>query len=343
MLEETYEVLARKRNGLSKEVDGLRKLSKEAELKGHWNSAKFDEKKVPIGAEDGSANHIKYRGFALYAVNALALTYDGQVEEHSASDIGILELYRIEERLALYRAIFEFKVALKALSHAKILLLDGSLSSDLGSPKHPGGDLSKAEKEEVLAFLPEVEKRLMKEQLVAEKLSEEFKEKRIEKTIYLEYLEYLACIFRLLEVGIDKVVGVSKTSTRSSLIDGLPDLAVYERMSRESGFSGLKHEPFSYKFRRRFPAYDEFFNSLVFTSCYARLVDGKGVLLIEIPREVDDGRVINILEEMSAISVDGYPYPLRKAHREVVITSKDMRMISNSLGLIAKTGREVLK
>ncbi|MFQ5815825.1 MAG: DNA double-strand break repair nuclease NurA [Candidatus Hydrothermarchaeaceae archaeon] len=342
MLEATYEVLARKRNCLRQEVDGLLGLSKEAVSKGHWNSARFNEKRVSISAEDGSANHISYKGFILYAVNALAILYDGHVEEFSASDIGILEPYRIEERLALYRSIFEIKVALEALDHSKILLLDGSMSSDLGTPKYPGMDLNSKEKEEVLALLPEVEKKLTEEHLVAKGLSGEFKEKRTEKTLFLEYLEYLACLVRLLEGGMDKVVGVSKTSTRTSLIEGLPDVAVYERISGKSGYSELKKEPLASKFRRRFFAHDEFLNSIVFTSCYARLVDGKGVLFIEMPKEVDEGDVVDILEKMRAVSVDGYPYPLRKAHREVVITNRDMRVIKNSIGLTAKTGREVL-
>jgi NurA-like 5'-3' nuclease len=203
-------------------------------------------------------------------------------------------------------------------------------------------NLNSREREEVLAILPEVEKRLMDMHLAARELSGVFDDKRTEKALFLEYLEYLACLSRLLERGLDKVVGVSKTSTRASLLGSLPDVAVYSRISKEPGFSDLMREPFASKFRRRFPAYDEFFNSIVFTSCYTRLVAGKGVLLIEIPREVDEDVVLDILEGMRGVSVDGYPYPLRKAHREVVITNRDMRVISNSLGLLAKTGREVL-
>ncbi len=343
MLEATYEVLAKKRHGLRQEVDAFLAPSKKAELKGLWKSIRFNEKKIPIGAEDGSANHISYKGFVLYAVNSLAVVYDGHAKEYCASDIGILEPHLIEDRLALCRSILEFKVALKALPHSDIFLLDGSLSSDLGSPKFPGGELNSKEKQEVLALLPEVEARLTEERLIARELSKEFKENRIAKTIFLEYLEYLACIVRLLEEGLDKIIGISKTSTRASLIEGLPDISIYERLSKESGFSELKREPLASKFRRRFPAYDEFLNSVVFTSCYARLVDGKGVLLVEIPREIGEDEVVNILEGIKAVSVDGYPYPLRKAHKEVVITNRDMQVISNSLGLIAKTGREVLK
>lgn len=342
MLEETYEVIARKRESIRSEIDGLLKPSDAATIKESWKSVGINEKKIPIGAEDGSANHISYRGFALYAVNALAVVYDGQVKEYKASDVGIIEPYCIEDRLALYRSIFEIKSALRALEHSGLFLIDGSLSSDLGTPKHTGLELSSADKEEVLAFLPVVEERLTQVPLVASELAVKFNEKRVEKTVFLEYIEYLVSLARLLENGMDKLVGVSKTSTKASIIEGLPDMALYERSSREAGFSELKKEPLSSKLLRRFPVYDEFLNSLVFTSCYARLVDGKGVLMIELPMEANEGEVLEVLKGMRSVSVDGYPFPLRKAHREVVITNRDMRILSNSLGLFAKTGREVL-
>ncbi|MEE8167964.1 MAG: DNA double-strand break repair nuclease NurA [Candidatus Hydrothermarchaeales archaeon] len=344
MLDTTYEVLAKKREALKAKAEGLLHLEDADELRKMWRSTEFQEQKVTIGAEDGSINYRCYKSFVLYAVNALALVYDGNIREFEGSDVDLLHPYRVEQRLALYRSIFELKTSLQALDTSELFLIDGSLSSDLGTPKDFDFELNAKEKEEVLSLLPELEKHAgeIGVAIAAHGFAEQFKEKKHEKLAFLEYLEYLFCLERLFEKGMGKLVGVSKTSSKTSLMGELPDMAVFEKLVKESGYSEPLQEPLVSKLFRKFPAYDEFFNSLVFTSFYARLEDGKGVLLIEIPREVGEGEVVQILEKIRSTSVEGYPYLLRKAHRKVVISNKDIQGIFNSLGLLAKTGREVL-
>ena len=50
-----------------------------------------------------------------------------------------------------------------------------------------------------------------------------------------------------------------------------------------------------------------------------------------------------ILNNLNSISVDGYPYILKKAHDEVVIKQRDMDSIMKELGIFEKTGRDMLE
>ena len=65
--------------------------------------------------------------------------------------------------------------------------------------------------------------------------------------------------------------------------------------------------------------------------------------MLEVPREIDKSQLEELLERISYTSVDGYPYLLKKAHKDVVIRNSDMDRITGGLGIIEKTGREVLK
>lgn len=168
-------------------------------------------------------------------------------------------------------------------------------------------------------------------------------ERKFEKIMFLEYLEFLSSLGRLLEKGIGKLVGISKLSTRSSFMENTPDIAVFEEISKKQGYSRPEYEPLTSQVMGKFPVYDELFKSLVFTTFYARFEDRKGVFLLEVPREIDEEEVLEILCRIKSTCVDGYPYFLTKAHKSVVITNKDVENIFTSLGIHAKTGREVLE
>jgi NurA-like 5'-3' nuclease len=92
----------------------------------------------------------------------------------------------------------------------------------------------------------------------------------------------------------------------------------------------------------RFPILDEEFKKLNFTIFYTRLQERKNVLKFEVPYKIEEDRMIEILENIKYISTDGYPYLLKKAHREAIMRRKDIEHLVKLFGLVERTGREML-
>jgi NurA-like 5'-3' nuclease len=338
MLDTTYEAFAAKRRKIKTRIDELKRRGSLNKYSDRWRISELKPLERIIGAEDGSANHKKYKSIVFYAANALALIYDGKLKGFKCADIDILYPYRdVENRLAIYRSILELKASLQALDKADLFLIDGSIFSDLVSNRGIETGLSREDVGEVLELLPELEA-ADGAAIASKELAGELKGS-MDKIIFLEYLEYLSCLQKLLERGHDKLVGISKTSSRAELDEGIPDIAIFEEITRDSGYSKPTSDSLVWK---KFPIYEDFFRSFVFTTCYARLEDKKGVLMVEFPREILEEEVEEALRAIRSTSVMGYPYPLRKAHREVVITNREMQKFALSLGIVEKTGREVL-
>ncbi|WP_456475303.1 DNA double-strand break repair nuclease NurA, partial [Candidatus Pyrohabitans sp.] len=239
----------------------------------------------------------------------------------------------LTERLDIYRATLELKAALAAVEEVELFLLDGSLHSSLTAPK-PWWRFMR--KEEVLSYIPLLEES-DEPKLLSREIAEDFHAEAYQ-VMLLEHLEYLVAIQKLIKRGKNKVVGVAKTSTDSSLNMCIPDIAVFEEITSSAGYSTPRYK----SIEMHYPIYNHFFRKLVFTTFYARLERGKGMLMIELPREAKEGEIPELLAKLRGISVDGYPYPLRKAHKRVVITARDMERFAISLGISEKTGREAL-
>lgn len=343
MLNITYETFAKNRAKLKKRIQLLREEKTLKKYEKHWHPLDLKEKKACIGAEDGSINHKKYKSILLYAVNASAPVYNGKIKESQFSDIDILYPYReIKDRLDIYRTIFEFKASLKVIDEVDIFLIDGSIYSDLVAPRNLGAGLSKKERIEVMEYLPEIEN-TEEVEITSKRLAHGIKSpNRFQKIAFLEYLEYISTLKRFIEKGRDKVIGVSKTASTSSFGEGLPDIAVFDEISNEPGFGfALEKEKI---LQKKFPIYEEFFASYVpfFKYFYARLEKGKGVLMMEVPRDIKEKEIVEMLCKIRSTSVDGYPYLLRRAHKDVVITNKDIEKFAVSLGINDLTGREAL-
>jgi NurA-like 5'-3' nuclease len=337
MLDATYETFAKKRQTIRRKIQKLKTRSTLSNYREQWHPLEPEPRSRVVGAEDGSANHRKYRSLVFYAVNALALVCDDGIKEYKYSDVDLLYPYRdVENRLGIYRSILEVKASLQALDRAELFLIDGSIFSDLVTMRAPEG-LSRKETQEVVELLPELE--TSDAAIASKKLAGKVRGgNRLEKLVFLEYLEYLSALQRLLEKGYGKLVGISKTSTRAELGEGIPDMAVFEEVTSEPGFS----EPYSKLLNKSFPVYEDFFRSFVFTTCYARFEERRNVFMVEFPREIKKKKIRECLSAISATCVAGYPYPLRKAHREVVIGDRDMQRFALALGIAEKTGREVL-
>jgi NurA-like 5'-3' nuclease len=343
MLNITYETFARNRAALRDRIRALREERRLKKYHRRWRALDLKEKKAKIGAEDGSINHKKYKSIVLYAVNASAPVYNGKIAESQFSDIDILYPYRaIKDRLDIYRTIFEFKASLRVIDKVDIFLIDGSIYSDLVVPRNLGVGLSEKERKEVMELLPEIEKSSEVE-ITSKRLAKDIKgPNRFNKIAFLEYLEYISTLKRFIEKGANKVIGVSKTASASSFEEGMPDIAVFDEISTEPGFGFAKER--EKILQKKFPIYEEFFTSYVpfFKYFYARLEKGKGVLMMEAPWDIKEKEIVDLLSKIHSISVEGYPYLLRKAHKDVVITNRDIEKFAQSLGINELTGREAL-
>ncbi len=310
-----------------------------------WIEKEIKEgEKVPIAACDGSYNFKEFRGFTIYAVTSEALVFDEKLKSIKACDIDILYPYKFtKERLRFYMHIFETKALLKALKHADIALLDGSIIGDIIRPLpfrlNPKSEVKNEIKKE---FLPKLEisngieissRKFFKE------IEERFEEKA-EAQSYLEYLEHLLCMKELLKNN-DKIVAIAKTSQATDYFkENIPDIAIFEKSTHKQGYSSPIYGSIDARLKRSFPILDDFFRNIQFTIFYARLEDRRNVLKFEIPKRISN--VEKLLEKIKRICVEGYPYLLKKAHNDVLISNKEMEKIVKAFGFFERTGREVL-
>ncbi|GCC11545.1 NurA domain protein [archaeon] len=336
MLQSTYEAFARKRKELQDYVGNLKSRTDFTVFRDEWRGVEIEAKESRAGAEDGSVNHRKYKSLVLYALNATSVIYDGKLRMDGIADIDFLYPYRyVRDRLSLYMTILEIKTALKHIKNIDILMLDGSIYADLLAPRELYS-LSMESRNKILSYLPDIER--SSNEIISKKIA---REDRLgnEEIFFLEYLEYLYSISALLEKGIKKVVGISKTSTDARVGYEIPDMAGFEEISSKEGFSKIYEKTVT----RNFPVYSNFFKSMFFSRFYSRLEDKKQVLMFEVPREITEKDAEHILERVKYFSIDGYPYLLRKAHREVVIGAKNIDSFASMIGITEKTGREALK
>ena len=160
---------------------------------------------------------------------------------------------------------------------------------------------------------------------------------------FLESLENLIALKYLLE-NKEKIIAISKTSSSNEIFHAnIPDMAILDGMTRKQGFSEPYHRKVTYKTKHDFPIENEFFRELWFTIFFARLDDNKNIIKIELPyytKDLDDIR--EVLKVLKSNSTEGYPFLLKKAHKDVVISNQDMNSLSKIIGFLDKSGREML-
>ena len=250
--------------------------------------------------------------------------------------------------------IFEIKTAIKTFNEFQIdyYMDDGSIMGDLIRPT-PLENISPEKKEIIINAVYDKLKGSFENidsNLSSFKYKEEFKELFEDEDIdeyelirYLEGLENLIALRHLLE-NRRKIIAISKTSSSNELFHAnIPDMAILDRFTKKEGFSKPYYRKVSYKVKHDFPIENEFFRNLGFTTVFARLADYKNIIKIEFPYYIDDeDEIKSILGVLKENSTDGYPYLLKKAHHDVVISNKDINSLSNVIGFIDKSGREML-
>lgn len=145
------------------------------------------------------------------------------------------------------------------------------------------------------------------------------------------YKSYLENLKKLIEKNREKLIAVSKTSTRNAIFGKkISDIAIYENLTSNPGYSIPEHI-----FLKNL--------SQAFTAFYARFEKNKSVVCVELPFSASEGEVKEAFEKIKSSTVNGYPYVLIKAHKKAEIKNKDMEKIISLLGIKRKTGREALK
>ena len=365
MLNSLYTEAIRKKGQLNEPVEEFKDTKIDIESNWREEEINADDSKKVIAAGDGSFNKRKYLSFNFYAVAAESLIYNPNTEPRLQT-IDSVELDMlphqsfIDDRLRNMMSIFELKTAIKTFNEFDIdyYLLDGSLLGDLIRPI-PVENRIDSDKKQLI--INRVHEKLKKEvensdlNISSYKFKEEFSElfndsdddMNIDENAlitFLESLENLLALKYLLE-NRKKIVSVSKTSSSNETFHAnIPDMAILDRFTKKQGFSKPYWRKVSNKVKHDFPIENEFFREIWFTIFFARLDDYKNIIKIELPYYTEDeDEIREILSDLKSNATEGYPYLLKKAHNDVVISNQDMYNLSNVIGFIDKSGREMLK
>ena len=360
MLDSLYQRALQKRDEINQKIsDDF--MDADVDPSQHWIPHKIeeDEGNCSIAAGDGSINKKNFMGFIFYAIDAECLVFNDKLMKIGSSEIDIIPHHDfVEDRLRNYMGIFEVKNALRALNEHEIkyLLFDGSIMGNLIRPIPMEKRLKAEIKDKIKKkYVPQLVKSLDSDLknsevgITSSQFAEEMEEFEdpVNAMIYLESIENLLVIKKLLE-NKRSVMGISKTSTNREYFKyKIPDMAIFDRYNREEGFSKPRNlRIFEDDFKREeFPVENDFFKGLTFTIFYVRLENHKNILKFELPYKVDETELDQIKKLLGTIknhSAEGYPLLLKKAHNDVVIKRKDLENLSKIIGFMEKSGREML-
>ncbi|MBR5504249.1 MAG: DNA double-strand break repair nuclease NurA [Methanobrevibacter sp.] len=361
MLNSLYTEAINKKGQLNEPIEEL--SESKIDLESKWNEEPIvpSKSKHILAAGDGSFNKKKYLNFNFYAVAAESLIYNPLKEKDRLSTIESVELdimphqSFVDDRLRNMMSIFEIRTAIKTFRDYEVdyYLDDGSILGDLIRPI-PLENISQDKKQLIIdAAYEKIKSKYenIDNEFSSFNFKEEFKELFDDEEIdeydlirYLESLENLIALKYLLENRM-KIIAISKTSSSNELFyANIPDMAILDALTRKEGFSKPYYRKVSNKIKHDFPIENEFFRNLGFTTVFARLKDNKNIIKIEFPYYIkdDEEKIKEILSVLKENSTEGYPYLLKKAHNDVVISNRDMANLSNVIGFIDKSGREML-
>ncbi len=342
MLAELLRVVAEKRAEL---LSRIRSVGIPAsEVRRLWVSYEPSASPASVCGVDGSMNLREFKSFAIFAISAEAVTFSpAGIREARLCDVDVVyPHYRPVERVRLYMLTMEALAALRACDGADVVLLDGSLISNVvrHTPRGLASALALAGGE--LRGVVEAEEfnaRELAERAVRRGCSED-------DVVCLEYARYLTLLGRLVKRCAGRLVAVAKTSQSTIYFGGpKPDMAVFEKLTRGPGFSRPMHRRLSDSLGRlRGPDRSAVLSAVGdfdLTIFHFRLAEGGPVLKAEAVGRWSEGEVMAFLDSLARYSVMGYPYPLRRAHADSDVRERDMECVLRVLGLYAEeTGRE---
>ena len=298
-----------------------------------------------VEAVDGSRNKKTYAGYVIYAVGACSLRFEGGSLGQEAFTVEI-DLLKPEEysdaRLRTLMGIVEAKRALDGAGEAGALLIDGSIVGDVLRPTVFNYEIGERERKWALELFKELKEGFTTNGVDSKEFYGEIEKKFPGREFpvvagFLEYLEYLYSLYRLIEEGKEKIIAVSKRSNSNfyGLDPVLPDITAFYLANPPDGYS----EPHRVKVaEKKFNLPGEFEELLMekeFWSFYFRC--GGGIYKCETNMEP-----LEALKVLVYYQVRGYPFPLREVHRRVKITRSDMEEVIRILKHRGITGREGL-
>lgn len=192
------------------------------------------------------------------------------------------------------------------------------------------------------------------QEIISKKILEEGLELRFDivesimaKLSYYEMMLVLTELFKLRE---PLIIGLAKTSSGTDIFkESLPDIKLFSEYSDKLGFSADIIQQDISKLKSSFgeivSEMADFLSELDIVSFYSKYSSPRHINLIEVYQNPDKKTVKReeILDMLASISIDGYPFFLKKTDNEVKITKADLDFIARELGLERMiTGRENL-
>ncbi len=342
----------------------------------------LEEGDVPheMVAVDGSFNQSPRTSHVIVALTGLSLLFSREREpaESAVSHVDVLERGVFHRRffddvLGTWMRLAEIKSVLRmGPPEDALVLMDGSFVSDVINPKPTpewiNANLSEEDKEVLEGLDDELASMGLYERVVSEFNDHPFssvhildmakipggKEHRYMALALLLYREHLEALSRLVSGGW-RVVFVSKGSISNDYIRtwkyrGIySDQVLFSLFTRGRGYAPPlrvrltdkedDERPKKYDLGKR---YEHILGVEVYQT-FVRFSDHSPltykVELLGVPEE----DIPRIVSEIASVSPGGYPIPLEKAHREVVITYSDMDLISQAITPIEMSVREALK
>ncbi|AMK15321.1 DNA double-strand break repair nuclease NurA [Methanobrevibacter olleyae] len=360
MLNSLYEEAIRKKGLIDEPLEEYVEAKIDIESKWHEEEISSPDSNLILAAGDGSYNKKKYLSFNFYALSAESLIYNPKDIDSKLKTIESVELdiiphqSFIEDRLRNMMSIFEIKTAIKTFNDYKVdyYMDDGSILGDLIRPIPVEKAISQEYKEDIISKVKEkLEREIQSNELnlSSYKFKNEFKELFEDENIdeyalisFLESLENLIALKYLLE-NRKKIIAISKTSSSNEIFHAnIPDMAILDRFTKKQGYSEYYRRKVTYKTKHDFPIENEFFRELSFTIFFARLEDNKNIIKIELPYHAEEEDIKEVLRVIKSNSTEGYPFLLKKAHKDVVISNQNMNSLSKIIGFLDKSGREIL-
>ncbi|XRO77812.1 DNA double-strand break repair nuclease NurA [Methanocaldococcus sp. 10A] len=352
------EYLLKNKEQIIKKMEKINKIS--YNINEYWIEDNFDESvEMNFAGGDGSYNHIDYISFSFFGVGAVSFIHKIGEKVKKTKDIYIFDISHpldIENRLRTYMLTLELKTALHVLKNYDIdyYLLDGSLFSLLIFAKT---NIDKADKDRFNSIYKEYKKELNKyieEELKTGNIgviSKDLELDRDEKLL-VEHAEYILTLTKLLKEFKDKLIGISKTSKINIYFNAeIPDIAVFTKFTNKEGYSipinfiemigkkkGEGHSQLSSVMKgiNFISKYDGNIETAYIQ--FVRLEDNCGVIGLTSFNKINK----EVLSSLKQISINGYPYILKKSHEIVEITNKKLQAIAKMLNIDDPIARHIL-
>ncbi|NPA16702.1 DNA double-strand break repair nuclease NurA [Persephonella sp.] len=314
---------------------------------------------------------------------AVGFRENGETVEEVVGEVNFSVIKKtelVDQYLRMLMFLSELKALLRLAYREKpeVLIIDGTLSSRFITvfPKtdwFSGEDFEGKIAGVAGSLIDEIKENLLEKDIVS--LSPDIKEKVVSSLVRelgekgmradvvesavakLAYFEYLLLLHRLF-YGLDwnpLVIGIAKTSHSTEIFNrSIPDLRIFHQFINTTGYSYppvyINLEEIKWEFSEIFEFIEENIafqlKEVSLKYFYGRYDSGRTISLIEVYENPQLERITpeEILDFLSYYSVAGYPFPLKKADREVRITRRDMELIESLLGLQNELhGREGLE